>query len=187
MQDRSSIIAFSGSHGVGKTTAVFKKAHELKMKFQNKTIGICSEVSLECPYEINKETTNQSQLWMFANHLKKELTLLTQYDLIVSDRTIIDIIAYTQWAGFQELSNSMLAIARDHISVYKEIIFKPIDGNNFLFDDKHREATDQDFRTGIENVLLTLYKKIGLENKIIFEKSFGYDYVTMHNRVAGGF
>lgn len=170
MNKRSSIIAFSGSHSVGKTTAVFKKAHELKMKFKNQTIGICSEVSLECPYPINKETTNQSQLWMFANHLKKELTLLTQYDLIVSDRTIIDIIAYTRWAGFEELSDSMIEIARDHISVYKEIVFKPIEGNNFLFDDNHREVNDQDYRTGIENILLDLYRKVGLEKIITFEK-----------------
>jgi predicted ATPase len=170
MKVGSSIIAFTGSHGVGKTTAVFKKAHDLKMKYENKTIGICSEVSLECPYPINKNTTNQSQLWMFANHLKRELTLLAQYDLIVSDRTIIDIIAYTQWAGYEDLSIGMLEIAKNHIQVYKEIIFKPIDGNNFLFNDNHREAIDHKYRVGIETVLLKLYKKIGLEDKIIFER-----------------
>lgn len=171
MSNNSYIIAYSGSHGVGKTTAVFKKAHELKLKLQNKTIGICSEVSLECPYPINKETTEQSQLWMFSNHMKKELTLLTQYDIIVSDRTIIDIIAYTYWAGFHELSNSMLSIAKNHILLYKELIFKPIEGNDFLFDNKHREATDQTFRTGIEKTLLSLYKKVGLQSRIVYEQT----------------
>ena len=170
MKKQSFIIAFTGSHGVGKTTAVYKKAHELKMVHKNITVGICSEVSFECPYPINKKTTDRSQLWMFACHLKNELTLLSHYDIIVSDRTIVDIIAYTQWAGYQDLADGMLTIARNHIKIYKEIIFKPIESNNLLFDDSHRESIDHEYRSEIENILLELYKAIGLEDRLTFER-----------------
>jgi cytidylate kinase len=55
-------IAFSGSHGTGKTTHVLKKAHELKLQYPNKSIDILSEVARKSYLPINQNSTKESQL-----------------------------------------------------------------------------------------------------------------------------
>jgi Ni2+-binding GTPase involved in maturation of urease and hydrogenase len=48
-------IAFSGSHGCGKTTSVFKKCFELKKEYKN--VDVLVETARESPFPINRETT----------------------------------------------------------------------------------------------------------------------------------
>ena len=88
------IIAESGSHGTGKTTAVYNKAAQLKLDCPDKKIGTHVENLAFCPYPINEETTEDSQLWIFTHHIQAELFLLTHYDILVSDRTIVDCIGF---------------------------------------------------------------------------------------------
>ncbi len=59
------IIAFSGTHGTGKTTSVFKLAYELKMENPTLKIGVLQETARTCPHPINKDTTPQAQSWIF--------------------------------------------------------------------------------------------------------------------------
>ena len=157
-----SIVAYTGTHGVGKTTAAFKKAHELKIQHKKKKIGILIESTLDCPFSINRNTSSASQLWMFTKHLNNELTLLTLYDLIVSDRTIFDYIAYTEWSGDKSLSYDMLSIAKKVMNNYEKIYFKTIKNNEYLSDDNHRDSNDLSFRESIELILKNIYPKIGM-------------------------
>ncbi|MBF0121704.1 MAG: hypothetical protein HQK79_22980 [Desulfobacterales bacterium] len=170
--EKNYVIAFSGSHGVGKTTAVFKKAYELKMQYKTKRIGIADEATYGCPYPINKGMSVFSQLWMFTKHINKELTLLSQYDIVIADRTVVDIIAYTKWAGLSELSEEMIAIIHHHIKIYKKIHFKRIENNDFFINDNHRDSEDFIYRKEIEDILLNLYDRFGLlkdDNIMTFE------------------
>ena len=54
-------IAYSGTHGTGKTTSVFDTASFCKMQFPNKSVHVITEKASESPFKINKETTQDSQ------------------------------------------------------------------------------------------------------------------------------
>lgn len=121
------IIAFSGTHGTGKTTSVYKKAEWLKMNNQNKEVGTILEVARRCPFKIlsknNDKSSKEAQLWIFAQQISTELMISKIYDIVVSGRSIIDTIAYTRVLGYKHLANTMLGIAWEHIHIYKEIYY----------------------------------------------------------------
>ena len=160
------IIAFSGSHGTGKTTAVFEKARELKIALRDQRIGVLAENACFCPYPINRETTPESQMWIFTNHIASELSLLAKFDVVVSDRTALDAIAYTLVAGYDSLAEGMLMLCKEHLRHYKKIFFKSIQQNSYLIEDGLREGADMHFQKAIEKTLLDLYERVCLSDKL---------------------
>ena len=117
-------IAFTGSHGTGKTTSVFEYAHKMKLEFSNKRTGIFHENAARAPKGLfNKKGTKESQLWIFTNQLRSEIELTNIYDIVVCDRTVLDPIAYAIYIGFQDLANKMFDLSLDHLSSYDMIIF----------------------------------------------------------------
>lgn len=54
-------ISFSGAHGTSKTTSVFTECTIHKYN-SNKEIGVLTEVARKCPFPINKEADENSQL-----------------------------------------------------------------------------------------------------------------------------
>lgn len=84
-------IAFSGSHGSGKTTL----ADNLEKK-----LGICGRiksVARLCPFPINKETSVTAQLWIMVTRIQTELENEKGNGYLISDRTILDDFAYLMW------------------------------------------------------------------------------------------
>lgn len=158
------IISFTGSHGTGKTTAVFKAAHRLKLRHPNKKIGTLAENASRCPYPINKEMTPEGQLWIFTSQIKDELSLIQQYDILVCDRTCVDAIAYTMVAGFTGLAEAMVQLALTHIHRYHTIIFKSTHQNQYLFRDGLRCVDDPLFRNRVETTLHSLYRRLGVDD-----------------------
>ncbi len=120
------------------TTAVFNKAAKLKLDFPDKRVGVHVENLPFCPYPINENTTEESQLWIFTHHIQAELFLLTHYDILVSDRTIVDCIAYTQEAGFKDLATHMIMMSLHHMKRYSEISFRFIKNNSYLHEEGFR-------------------------------------------------
>ena len=163
MKDK--IIALTGSHGVGKTTAMFQLAQKLKIEHPDKTIGMLHENVAYAPGPINKETTAENQLWIFTNQIQAEITMAAKYDLVISDRSAVDAIAYTFAAEFYELAESMLKLVASHIKIYRSIIFKSIKNNDYFFDDGFREADDRLFRQFIENKLIEYYHRLGIKTE----------------------
>lgn len=155
------IIAISGTHGTGKTTSVYKKAEELKMNNQNKEVGMILEVARRCPFKIlsknNDKPSKEAQLWIFSEQITAELMMSKVYDIVVSDRSIIDTIAYTIVFGYKNLADSMLGIAWEHIHIYSEIYFKSIQKNDYLQDDGTR-SLDKDLRKQVEIEMLEIYR-----------------------------
>ncbi len=156
------IYAFSGTHGTGKTTATFTKAADLKRAHPDKTVGIISETAALCPYGINKNTSRQSQEWIFHTQIKTELDMLVHYDLLVSDRSCVDAIAYTAVAGYDDLALTMLRMAHIHIHYYKEIRFCLAASRPYHHADGFREHEDKPFRAQVEEELLSLYRRLDL-------------------------
>lgn len=156
------IFSFTGAHGTGKTTSVFEKSRELKIKYPESSVFVLQEVASFCPLPINKDTTAEAQLWIFATQIAKELELCSSWDIIISDRTCIDAVAYTYRAGFHDLSERMLSLAALNIHLYKEIYFKSIKNNPYHFEDGVRDGMNKFFRSEIETILLNFYSRLGL-------------------------
>lgn len=156
------IIAFSGTHGTGKTTATFQKAHKLKIENPTKKITVLTETAALCPFPINTDATIQSQLWIFTAQIKAELEAIQKFDIVVSDRSIVDCIAYTHTAGFYSFASAMLEIAREHISCYQQVILLSPD-NQYIYNDGIRDTEHLGWRHEIHNTLIELYQILDLQ------------------------
>lgn len=155
------IITFTGAHATGKTTSVLEKAREIKIKYPESSVCLLQEIASFCPLPINQNTTPEAQLWIFATQIAKELELCASWDIVISDRTCIDNIAYTYRAGFHDLAERMLFLAALNLHLYKEIYFKSIKNNSYLFADGIR-SVEKSFRSEIETILLNYYSRLGL-------------------------
>ena len=153
-------IAFTGTHGTGKTTSVFKLAADCKLHCSTKSVHIITETASESPFKINKNTTPESQLWIFTTQIKRELENSLRYKLLISDRTIVDCIAYSTIAGFKDLAKNQIEMAKSFIGTYDYIFYKSIEKNNFVFEDGIRDAKDMDFRKNMDCELKLIYDKL---------------------------
>ncbi len=157
------IIALSGAHGTGKTTAAYALAAELK-KGAAREVGIILEVARRCPYPIfavGQTPTRAAQMWIFTEQIRAELDAVRIYGTVVSDRTIVDCIAYTSVAGFHDLAFAQLALARHHVHIYRRVIFHGTAGNPWCCDDGLR-SRDMAMRAEMELRLLELYAQLGV-------------------------
>jgi nicotinamide riboside kinase len=84
-------LAFLGTQGTGKTTAVMDLATRLKKAGYD--VDVVTEVARKSPYPINEGATVQSQLWIFANMLNQEI--ISKADITIYDRTLLDVFEYT--------------------------------------------------------------------------------------------
>lgn len=160
------IVAYTGSHGTGKSTAAAQTYHELKLSHPTSSIRLLCDLEADCPFPINHETTEDAQLWMFTNQIQAELVALERFDVLVTDRTVVDIIAYTYCAGFQELACAMIGIAEQHVGHYTEINFKKVNDNPYCFPDGIRDTSNAAFRSEVENLLIETYRQLELSGFI---------------------
>lgn len=151
------VISYTGSHGTGKSTAASQTYHGLKMLQPTASVRLFCDLEADCPFPINTNTTEEAQLWIFSNKIQAELFALSKFDILVTDRTIVDAIAYTYCAGFQDLACAMLGLAEQHVGHYTEINFKQIEQNPFCFPDGIRDAEAADFRLEVEKILKEMY------------------------------
>lgn len=154
------IIAFSGTHGTGKTKSAADKFSELKVRHRTCSVDLVCNVAGRSPYPVNQAATEAGQLWMFAKRIELELTAIDRFDIVVTDRTLVDIIAYTVVAGFQETAQGMLAIAGRHMHQYKEIHVKQLDRNSFCYADGIRASGTPEYRKEIEHTIMDTYKHL---------------------------
>ena len=163
-------IAFTGTHGTGKTTAVYDLASQLKKEHPDKSVGIIMEIARHCPLPINKNATRKSQIWMFTHQVQLEISYQISYDIVICDRSIFDVIAYTKLGGYHELSSSLESIAYQYMDTYDEIIFKKAENNQFCFPDGVRDM-DNEFRMKVEETLIEIYttaKNNGAQFKLTY-------------------
>lgn len=156
--------SFTGAHGTGKTTSTFELAKTLKLSNTTSSVGLLNENAALCPLPINRETTIDSQLWIFSSQIIKEIELGSKYDILICDRSIIDPIAYSIYKGYNELADALFKVALNYIESYTNIYFKLILNNNYLFSDGIRDI-DLKFQKDIENIMLDVYERIPKEGK----------------------
>lgn len=155
---KRNIIAFSGAHGTGKTTSVFELATE--MKKAGKNVGVILEAARECPFPVMSVgcaiAPKHSQLWIYNRQMMCEIEASEKYDVVISDRTLIDCIGYTRYLGYDRMANSMALMMLQHVWRYHQIYFKGILHNDYCTHDGFRN-TNPSIRTEIENIISDLY------------------------------
>ncbi len=156
----SKLIAFSGTHGTGKTTSAYNLALQLKYNNPDKSIHALVDQEAMCPYPINQKATPETQLWLFTNKIADELALLNRFDIVVTDRTIVDVIAYSACLGYNSLVTSMLEVAKVYLSKYSKITLKRTEYNSFCYSDGIRETIDKRFRIQVEEYLFEYYEEL---------------------------
>jgi len=167
MTDKSNIVAFSGVHGTGKTTAVYETAADLKK--QGKNVGIILETARKCPLPVLSlacsNPSPEAQQWIFTRQILEEIEASMRYEVLVTDRTVVDAIAYTRYFGYSDLACAMERIAKHRF--YDVIHFKSIKLNDWCIYDGFRRVEENDLRSKLECIMLNIYAK--LEIPIILE------------------
>jgi hypothetical protein len=161
-------IAYSGTHGTGKTFAAHQKVLSLKKEHPEIEVGALCGVARSCPLPINKATSFEAQMWIFTRQVQEEIRLSRIYDILVCDRTVLDVAAYTTLAGLHDQGQGMLHLAAYWMATYDQIFYKQLDKNQWVFKDGTRE-TDADFRRQIDTKLMTLHEMANTHNRVRFE------------------
>ena len=178
-------IAFTGTHGTGKTTLAYGTGAELqKLGYNTKIIN---ETARETQFNLNDETTYEAQVDIIARQVRNELDAsMRPVDYIVTDRTVMDAVAYTKNAeivGTIELgwSQALFPLARKWLDTYDLIFYvePPFDieekvreeeaiynKDKFMYTDGVRWASYQAMRA-INDILYTLYSDNGVPIVVI--------------------
>jgi nicotinamide riboside kinase len=115
-------IAFIGSHGVGKTTLCFDVAARLKRL--DLAVELVKEVARACPLPINRDTTVEAQAWILHSQIAEEIVAGSRYDVVVSDRSVLDNYAYlVHRAG---LHPAYTPLVRHWMSTYDHVFKVPV-------------------------------------------------------------
>ena len=89
---RHAKLAFIGSHGIRKTTALLAFAAEVQRSGRSVELG--REVVRDNPLGINEGATGEAQLWVLVSQVRQELELARKADVLVTDRGVMDNYAY---------------------------------------------------------------------------------------------
>lgn len=152
-------ISFSGTHGTGKSTSAAYEYRNQKLLHPDKSVYLLCDLEALCPFPINKETTEQAQSWLFASQIQHEIQATSRFDIVITDRTIVDTIAYTYVTGFESLASGMLGYAEQYVEAYYSITVKQMAHNSYCHHDGIRD-TDHYFRAAVESTLKDLYKQL---------------------------
>ena len=89
---RPAKIAFIGSHGIRKTSALLAFAAEAQRAGRSVELG--REVVRDNPLGINEGATGEAQLWVLVSQIRQELELARKADVLATDRGAMDNYAY---------------------------------------------------------------------------------------------
>ena len=85
-------IAFIGSHGIRKTSALLAFAATVQRAGRSVELG--REVVRDNPLGINEGATGEAQLWVLVSQIRQELELAAKADILATDRGVMDNYAY---------------------------------------------------------------------------------------------
>jgi nicotinamide riboside kinase len=89
---RRAKIAFIGSHGIRKTSALLAFAAEAQRAGRSVELG--REVVRDNPLGINEGASGEAQLWILVSQVRQELELARKADILATDRGVMDNFAY---------------------------------------------------------------------------------------------
>ncbi|MDX9788860.1 MAG: AAA family ATPase [Desulfobacterales bacterium] len=155
------LYAFSGAHGTGKTTSVYAFAAELKRDGEG-DVAVLMETARRCPlpvFGVGSMSSRDAQRWIFCEQMRREMNAVIQNDITVSDRTVVDAIAYSLLLGFEDLAADQMTLAKHHIGIYDVVFFNMICGppanDNF-------RSTDAAMQRECERIMRNIYRTLNL-------------------------
>ena len=181
---RSSKVAFVGSHGIRKTTAVHAFANTMQRAGRSVEHG--REVVRDNPLGINEGATGEAQLWVLMSQIRQELQYASNADVLVLDRGVMDNYAYYLRAcGGADPFDVGPLVAR-WSGTYDMVVRLLPDVS--LRADGVRSTSDE-FRDEIEEILDTQLPTLVDERRLVVEQASTiddrFDWWPMAERLAG--
>jgi nicotinamide riboside kinase len=149
-ESASAKIAFIGSHSVRKTNAVHSFAGAVGRSGRSVEVG--REVIRFNPLGLNEGATPEAQLWVIMTQIQQELELRNRADVIVTDRAVIDNLAYYLRATSGEDPFDVKPLVKEWCRTYD--LFVRLEPDIPLKEDGVR-STNTRFRDEIETILNT--------------------------------
>ena len=119
-------IALVGAHGSGKSTILSGVYSDLKK--QNIRVNLAHEVARQSLFLAAKEISPKMQMDLFGMQVSCEMTTGRNCDLLLCDRSVFDILMYTELFFPDDATASLFATAmRDFCKSYKntyDLVFK---------------------------------------------------------------
>ena len=176
-------IVLCGTHGIGKTTVLFKLAYLLKEQGYN--VHIVNETARECPFPINKDATIDTQKWILGKQLVIESELehkKDKIDIVLYDRSILDVFIYSLMID-KNFANSILPLIKHHMKSFDLIFYLHKDDSHFRNDGER--CFDSDFRDKIDNLFLetiTKYNICVIKTESIYLEKYINSYLSSVKR-----
>lgn len=143
-------VAIIGTHSAGKTTLSYILA--AKYKKLGKSVKIIQEVARSCPYKLNDGMTKEACLWIYHEHIKKELEAIQKFDAIICDRSVLDSFMYAVAQNCFDPKDSYMNLcmnaSKQWMKTYDKIIYL-IPGKIEILDDGFR-SIDKDFQNRVK-------------------------------------
>lgn len=182
--DRNAKVAFVGSHGIRKTTAVHAFANTMQRAGRSVEHG--REVVRDNPLGINEGATGEAQLWVIVSQIRQELRLSQNADVLVLDRGVMDNYAYYLRACGGEDPFDVEPLVRRWSATYDMVVRLLPDIE--LRDDGIRSTSDT-FRDEIEAILDDRLGDFVPERCLVTERASDiddrFDWWPLAERLAG--
>lgn len=145
-------IAIIGTHSTGKTTLSYMLAAHYKK--QGKNVKIIQEVARSCPYPLNENMTQEACLWIYHEHMKKELEAIQKFDTVICDRSAFDSFIYAETTKCLDFESYYMNYSRNAASewmlTYDKIIYITPESKNPV-DDGVR-SVDKSFQISVNEI-----------------------------------
>jgi nicotinamide riboside kinase len=177
-------VAFIGSHGIRKTTAVHAFANTMQRAGRSVEHG--REVVRDNPLGINESATGEAQLWVIVSQIRQELRLSRNSEVLVLDRGVMDNYAYYLRASSGEDPFDVGPLVAKWSETYDMVVrLRP---DIALRDDGVRSTSD-DFRNEIESILDDQLPGLVTERRLVdYDASTindTFDWWPLAERLAG--
>ncbi|MDK1018295.1 MAG: ATP-binding protein [Actinomycetota bacterium] len=177
-------VAFIGSHGIRKTTAVHGFANAMQRAGRSVEHG--REVVRDSPLGINEAATGEAQLWVIVSQIRQELRLARNTDVLVLDRGVMDNYAYYLRASGGEDPFDVGPLVKRWSETYDLVVRLRPDVD--LRPDGVRSTSDE-FRNEIESILDEQLPGLVADRRLVeYDASTindTFDWWPLAERVAG--
>ena len=181
---RSAKVAFIGSHGIRKTSAVL--AFAATVQRAGCSAELAREVVRDNPLGINEGATGEAQLWVLVSQIRQELELARKADVLVTDRGVMDNYAYYLRACGGADRYAVEGLVRSWSGTYDLVVRLLPDIE--LQPDGVRSTNDsfrEEVETILDRVLPTLVERGRLVTLRASEVTSRFDWWALLERLAG--
>lgn len=172
-------IAFTGSHGLGKSTAAFHLANLVKTSNPGLSVKVLEENVREISRMFdNKLNHTQFQKYCIVDQIHREMEAENLYDVIICDRTAFDPLIYAQYFDV-EVPTEYTYLAEEHLKSYSHVFQVVSDGSSTLYSDGFRMTNLADR----DNISLYFERMLKGSTKVAQSKILSYDYLKHIERL----